>query len=101
MLEKELNVIYNQYILHSVYRWSKVMLHCTFPTEKERGNSVGTRTKPYSMPIVQSRNERKFNKQSGGNTRFGDTELKKESNINDIQCTDEMTKTSGIIQTYL
>ena len=53
------------------------------------------------MPIVQSANEKKFNKQGGGNTTFGDTELKKENNINDIQCTDEVTKTSGIIQTYL
>lgn len=53
------------------------------------------------MRIVQSTNERKLNKQGGINTRFGVTELKKENNINDIQCTVEVTKTSGIIQTYL
>lgn len=62
---------------------------------------MGKRTKPYSMSIVRSANERKLKKQGGGNTRFGDTELKKDSNINDIQCKDEMTKTSSIVQTYL
>lgn len=76
-----------------------VTLHIS---HKERERQLSRyKNKAFSMPIVQSRNERKFNKQGEGNTRFGDTELKKESNINDIQCTDEMTKTSGIIQTYL
>lgn len=69
--------------------------------------SIGTRqrelnrgTKLYSVPIVPSANERKFNKQGGGNTRFGDAKLKK-NNIIDVRCTDEVTKTSDTIQTYL
>lgn len=47
------------------------------------------------------RNESQFNKQGGLNTRFGDTELRKENKINGIQSTDEVTKSSGIFQTYL
>lgn len=47
------------------------------------------------------KNESQFNKQGGLNAKFGDTELKKENKINGIQCTDEVTKLSGIFQTYL
>jgi len=76
------------------------MLHCTFPKEKKERELNWSKDKALQY-AHSAKNDRKFNKQGGANTRFGDTELKKENNINDIQCIDEMKKTSGILHTYL